>query len=70
MRPKQAFPSISAFLAQRERGQSMIEYLIVTAALALALGVGMWNDNSVLRVLLAAFRTAYQKFTYAISVPI
>ena len=52
-----------------ERGQSSVEYAVVCAALALALGVGMADDESVLWQLLEAFRTAYQKFSYAISLP-
>ncbi|MBB5606650.1 MULTISPECIES: hypothetical protein [unclassified Janthinobacterium] len=50
-------------------GQSSMEYVIVCAALAIALGVGMSGDTSVLKQLLEAFRTAYQNFSYAISLP-
>ncbi len=53
-----------------QRGQAIFEYVIVCLALALALGIGMWNDDSVLKQLLDAFRTAYQKFAYALSLPI
>lgn len=52
-----------------QRGQAIFEYVIVCLALALALGLGMWNDDSVLKQLLEAFRTAYQKFAYALSLP-
>ena len=51
-------------------GQTSMEYVVVCAALAFALGIGMWNDTSVLRELLVAFRTAYQKISYSLSVPI
>ena len=47
----------------------MMEYGIVCAALALALGIGMADDQSVLLQLLDAFRTAYRNFSYAISLP-
>lgn len=50
-------------------GQSSMEYVLVCAALALALGVGMTDDGSVLKQLLDAFKTAYQHFSYAISLP-
>jgi hypothetical protein len=50
-------------------GQSGIEYLVVCAALALALGVAMANQDSVLWQLAEAFRTAFRKFSYAISLP-
>lgn len=50
-------------------GQSSMEYVVVCAALAFALGIGMWNDASVLRELLAAFRTAYQKISFSLSLP-
>lgn len=46
-----------------------MEFVIVCAALALALGVGMSGDSSILKQLLDAFKTAYQNFSYAISLP-
>lgn len=52
-----------------QRGQSSVEYAVVCTALAFALGVGMSDHNSVLWELIEAFRTAYQKFSYSISVP-
>lgn len=52
-----------------QKGQSSIEYVVVCAALAFALGIGMVDDNSVLRELLSAFQTAYKKFSYALSLP-
>ncbi len=54
---------------QKVHGQSMTEYLILTAAIALALGLGMVNDSSVLRQLLDAFSLAYRKISFAISLP-
>lgn len=54
----------------RQRGQSLTEYTLVCAAFAFALGIGMADDRSVLRQLLEAFRTAYRKFSYALSLPI
>lgn len=50
-------------------GQSSLEYVVVCAAIALALGVGMHNDESILKVLLEAFRTSYQKISFALSLP-
>lgn len=50
-------------------GQTSMEYVVVCAALAFALGIGMWNDASVLRELLAAFRTAYQRISFPLSLP-
>lgn len=50
-------------------GQTSIEYVVVCAALAFALGIGMWNDTSVLRELLVAFRIAYQKISFSLSLP-
>lgn len=52
-----------------QHGQSSMEYVIVCAVLAVALGVGMSNDQSVLAQLVAAFKTAYHNFSYAISLP-
>lgn len=56
-------------LARGQRGQSSMEYAVICAALALALGLGMSDENSVLRELLDAFKTAYEKFSYALSIP-
>ncbi|HEX8887220.1 MAG TPA: hypothetical protein VF797_22275 [Noviherbaspirillum sp.] len=53
--------------ARRCGGQSSMEYAVVCAAIALALGIGMANSDSVLWQLVDALRTAYQKFTYAVS---
>lgn len=50
-------------------GQSSMEFVIVCAALAIALGIGMTGDSSVLKQLLDAFKAAYQDFSYAISLP-
>ncbi|MCW2858276.1 MAG: hypothetical protein JWR52_3891 [Marmoricola sp.] len=52
-----------------QHGQSSMEYVVVCAALAVALGIGMSNDQSVLRQLVEAFRTAYHNFSYSISLP-
>jgi hypothetical protein len=52
-----------------QRGQSSMEYVIVCAALALVLGIGMVDDTSVLRQLIDAFKVAYQKFSHALSLP-
>lgn len=53
--------------ARRRGGQSSVEYAVVCAAIALTLGIGMANPDSVLWQLVDALRIAYQKFTYAIS---
>lgn len=52
-----------------QRGQSTMEYLVLCAALAFALGVGMVDDTSVLRQLLNSFQLAYKKISFAISLP-
>ena len=52
-----------------QRGQVAAEYAIASAALALILGVGMVDDNSVLWELIRGFQTAYQRFSYALSLP-
>jgi hypothetical protein len=50
-------------------GQASIEYVVVCSALAVALGVGMVDSNSVLWQLLDALRVAYQRFSFALSLP-
>lgn len=53
----------------RQHGQSMIEYVIVCAALALVLGIGAIDNTSVLRELINAFQRGYQNYSYIISLP-
>lgn len=53
-----------------QTGQSMIEYTFASLALALLLGIGLYDDGHVLAMLARAFQTAYQRFTFAISLPI
>lgn len=48
-------------------GQSSVEYAVMCAAIALTLGIGMANSDSVLWQFVDALRIAYQNFTYAIS---
>lgn len=62
-------PSAHRCPRHSEQGQSSIEYLVVCTALAFALGVGMVDDDSALRQLLYAFASAYQKISFAISLP-
>lgn len=53
----------------RHSGQSSVEYAVVCAALAFALGIGMVDDTSVLRQLLGALQSAYRQFAFALSLP-
>lgn len=50
-------------------GQSSIEYVVICAALAFALGVGMSSDDSVLKQLLEGFRTGYERISFSLSLP-
>lgn len=56
-------------MKHHQSGQSSMDYVITCAVVALVLGVGMHDDSSVLYVLLEAFRTTYQKISYALSMP-
>ena len=51
-----------------QHGQSSVEYTVICAAIALALGIGMADQDSALWQLVDAFRDSYQNFTYAISI--
>lgn len=64
-------PKIMRALAtpRAQRGQSMVEYVVVCGVLALVLGIGMIDQDSVLRQLLDEFQKAYRNFSYAISLP-
>lgn len=50
-------------------GQSLVEYLLLTAAVTVALGLAMADDTSVLRQMLEALRSAYARFAFAHSLP-
>jgi hypothetical protein len=50
-----------------QRGQAMTEYVVVCGAITLALGISMLSDNSILKQFFDAFASAYDKFSYAIS---
>lgn len=59
-----------------QRGQSMIEYVVVTAALATALFLPVapsqtdtQNGEPVWKFLANSFGVGYQRFSYAISLP-
>ena len=58
----------SVFLTA-QRGQSMTEYVVICAALAMALGVGMVDDNSALWQLIQNFQLGYKRFSFALSLP-
>jgi hypothetical protein len=53
----------------QQLGQSTVEYVVLTAAIAMALGVGMLDEGSALHQLLNAFALAYKKISFAISLP-
>lgn len=46
-----------------------MEYAVVCAALALAIGLSMMDGDSVLSELIEAFKSAYQKYSFALSLP-
>ena len=52
----------------RHQGQSAVEYLVVCAALAAALGLAL-TDGGALAQLRDGFMTAYRAMTYALSLP-
>lgn len=60
---------------RRQSGQSMMEYTVVCGALAFALFYPIQDAGSpdepktAVQIVLDGFRTAYQRFSYAISLP-
>ena len=61
---------------QRQRGQGMLEYLVVCAALAFALFYPIRDDpaspdkaRTTVQIALDAFKRAYENISYAISLP-
>jgi len=62
--------------AARQRGQSLMEYVVVCAALAVALFVPVPGDTggggtprTAVQILLDGFHAAYDRFSYALSLP-
>lgn len=53
----------------RQAGQSSMEYVLLCAVVAFALGIGMGSDDSALQQLLKAFALAYQNLTFALALP-
>lgn len=62
-------PAGAAARRRHQQGQSSMEYVLLCAVLVLVLGIGMVDDQSVLRQLLQAFAQAYQKISFAIALP-
>ena len=52
----------------RQRGGVMVEYVVISAILVLALGLGLGED-SVLRQLLEGFRLGYSRIAFSYSLP-
>lgn len=55
---------------RRQSGQSSMEYVVICAAIALTLGLGLSDDQSALWQLIQNFRLGYEKFSFALSLPI
>jgi hypothetical protein len=62
--------------AHGQRGQSIVEYMVVCAALVAALFVPIQDDpaspgskRSTIKIVLDAFHDAYRKISYSISLP-
>lgn len=49
--------------------QPSMDYALVLAALAFALGIGMLDNNSVFSALIEVFKAAFEKLGYSISLP-
>jgi hypothetical protein len=60
---------VKTFPQKKQTGQSSVEYLAICGAIALALGVGMTDDTSVLKQFMDALATGYKKISFAISIP-
>jgi hypothetical protein len=68
--------SINKSLTCMERGQAMVDYIVVTGALAAALFLPVapgqddtQNGQPVWQYLASQFGVAYERFSYAISLP-
>lgn len=69
MTPARHITTGAAARRHHQHGQSSMEYVLLCAALVFVLGIGMVDDQSVLRQLLQAFVLAYQKISFAIALP-
>ena len=54
---------------QRQAGQSMVEYVIVCAAMLLVLVISAGDNESALMQLVSAFQQAYRNYSSIISLP-
>ena len=60
---------------RRQRGQAMVEYVVVCAALVFALFVPIKDANSpdkartTVEILIDAMKLAYQRISFALSIP-
>ncbi len=52
-----------------QRGQSMVEYLVLAAIVVALVAVPVGGADSAVELMLAAVRTAHHKFLGAISLP-
>lgn len=52
------------------RGQALTEYLVALLALALLLGLGLGGEEPIVNTLLAAVRTAFDRQSGFISLPL
>ncbi|TDM04870.1 MAG: hypothetical protein C4K60_20720 [Ideonella sp. MAG2] len=62
-------PTLKIRQRRAERGQTMIEYVIILVAFAIVLLIPYDDKTSVLDQMLAALVEAYKRFSYALSLP-
>jgi len=62
-------------MKRRQGGQAMLEYVVVSAAIALFLFVPIRDQNSpdrartAVQILIEGFQLAYQRISHALSIP-
>jgi hypothetical protein len=56
-------------MKRKQQGQSLMEYVIVCGAIALALSGDLLSERSVFLQVVDAFGTAYQRLAFALSLP-
>lgn len=61
---------MTAHARNRERGQALTEYLVALLVLMMLFGIASAGEDSVVDILLAAVRSAFERYSAFMSLPL